>query len=257
LTLPAVPPLVGLGVVVVDAWLGYGRFMILANRMARAAVRLFPPRDIPFFHGLAIAVMPSWCAIQVAVYLLLAWTLDLPLRTLFGERFDWTLIPRGILLGVAEASFSMVLATVALRVLAPLRQAQRGGDAALEYQTLGQSGWMRSYLYVFARLPLPLALLVVMLPLLGEELIFRATAIPLLLPLGVVPAVALSTLMFAAVQVLWLPSWYQAIGPVCGALVMGVCNGLLFAHEGNLLPLLIAHVVFLGMLIDPARFRDA
>jgi hypothetical protein len=198
--------------------------------------------------------MPSWLVIQAAIYLLLAFLLGLPVRSLF--RFEWTLIPRGVLLGVAEASLSMLLATVALRMLAPVREAQNGGDAALEYQTLGQSGWMRTYLYVFARLPLPLALMTVMLPLLGEELIFRATAIPLLLPLGVLPAVVISTILFSAVQVLGMPSWYQAVGPVCGALAMGIGNGLVFAHDGNLLPLLIAHVTFMGMLIDRSRLRD-
>jgi hypothetical protein len=247
-------PVLGLAVVAADAWLGYGRFMLVANRMARRVVDRIPPRDIPFLHGLGIAVMPSWLVLQAGVYLLLAVPLGLPVATLF--RFEPSLVVRGVLLGVGEASCSMLLAQVAFRALAPVRQVQSGGDPALEYQTLGQSGWMRTYLYVFARLPLPLALLVVSCPLLGEELIFRATAIPLLAPLGVVPAVALSTLVFSAVQVKWLPSWYQAIGPVCGAAVMGLANGLVFAGSGNLLPALIAHVTFLGMLIDPSRLRD-
>jgi hypothetical protein len=246
--------LLGLAVVVADAWLGYGRFMLVANRMARRVVDRMPPREIPFLHGLGIAVMPSWLVLQAGVYLGLAAVLGLPLAALF--RFEPSLVLRGVLLGVAEASCSMLLAQVVFRVLAPVRQVQRGGDPALEYQTLGQSGWMRTYLYVFACLPLPLALLVVSCPLLGEELIFRATAIPLLSPLGTVPAVLLSTVVFSAVQVKWLPSWYQAIGPVCGAAVMGVGNGLVFAAGGNLLPVLIAHVTFLGMLIDPSRLRD-
>lgn len=255
MSVPFGNPLLALGVVVADAYLGYRPLMHWANRLARWSVRIVRPRRTPFLQSCGVAVMPAWCAIQIGVYLVIAGVAGLPVLTLFGTRFDWTLIPRGVLLGVAEASCSMVLATAVFRLLAPLRQAQRGGDAAFEYQTLGQSGWMRSYLYVLSRLPLPLALGVVMLPLLGEELIFRATAIPLLLPWGVGPAVILSTLLFTAVQVLALPSWYQAAGPVSGALVMGAAHGLLFAEYDNLLPLLIAHVTFLGMLIDPGRFR--
>lgn len=250
----AIHPLLGLALVVLSARLGYGHFMVLANQIARAVLGRIPPRNIPFLHGVGITVMPAWLAIQAAVYLLLATVLGLPVVTLF--RFEWTLILRGFFLGVAQASFSMLLATVAFRALAPLRDKQKEGNAALEYQTMSQSGWMRTYRNVFASLPLPLALVVVSMPLLGEELIFRATAIPLLFPWGIVPAVALSTLVFAAVQVLGLPSWYQAIGPVCGALVMGASNGLLFALTGNLLPLLIAHLTFLWVLMDPSRVRD-
>jgi membrane protease YdiL (CAAX protease family) len=155
------------------------------------------------------------------------------------------LIPRGILLGIAEGAFTMLIATAAFRLLAPLRQAQHGGNAALEYQTMGQGGWMRSYRDAFARLPPLLAYITVALPLMGEELIFRAVGIPVLLGLGLVPAIAISTFLFMAVQRLRLPSWYQAVGPVCGALVMGVGHGLIYARDGNLLLILIAHVTFL------------
>ena len=252
---PLLHPLLAIGLTAANAWLGYGKFMHLANRIARAAVEVIQPRNTPFLPSVAIAVMPAWCAIEVAVYLLLALAANLPVRTLFGTRFDWTLIPRGVGLGVAEASLSMMIATVAFRLLAPLRDAQRGGDAALDYQTLGQGGWMRTYLSVFRSLPFPAAICIIALPLLSEELIFRATAIPLLLPLGIPPAVAISTVLFMAVQVPRLPSWYHAAGPVSGALVMGACNGLVFATQRNLLLPLIAHVTFLVVIMGRTPLR--
>jgi hypothetical protein len=249
-------PFLGLAIIVAFAWLGYGEFMRVANRFARVAVEALEPQETPFINAIRIAVMPFWGGLLLIAYLLIALVVNLPVQSLFGKQFDWTVIPRGILLGMAEGSFTMLIATVAFRVLAPLRQRQRGGDAALEYQTIGQGGWMRSYRDAFERLPSPLAYAVVTLPLLGEELIFRAVGIPVLLPLGIAPAVAVSTILFMAVQLLRLPSWYQAVGPVCGALVMGVCHGFLFAVQGNLLLPLIAHVTFLVFFMGRKSLRQ-
>jgi hypothetical protein len=235
--------------------MAYRPLLRLAGTCARAVVRRVQPEEVPFTDAVRITILPFWGAILFTAYLLVAWATGLPAGSIFGSRFEWTAFPRGFVLGAAEVSLSMLIATVIFRVLAPLRRAQRGGNPFLEYQTLGESGWMRSYRNAFERLPSPVAYLVVAIPLFGEEVIFRATAIPLLLPLGLVPAVVISTVFFSAVQAYGLPSWYQALGPISGAVVMGVGHGLLFAKEGNLLPLLVAHVTFLVFLMGakPAR----
>lgn len=246
---PNLNPFLAVMLVGTFAWLGYGEFMRLANYFARTAVEAIEPQEIPFIQAIRIAVMPFWGGILILTYLLLALAVGLPVARLFGSRLDARAIPIGFFLGIAEASFAMLIATAAFRALAPVRQAQKGGDANLEYQMLGQGGWMRTYRDAFDRLPGPLAYLVVAMPLFGEELIFRGAGIPLLLPLGIAPAVAISTALFMAVQLYRLPSWYQAVGPLCGALAMGICHGILYARQGNLLPLLIAHVTFLAMIM--------
>jgi membrane protease YdiL (CAAX protease family) len=103
---------------------------------------------------------------------------------------------------------------------------------------------MRTYQYPLEWLPWPLAFFVVGLPMAGEELVFRAAGISLLLPMGVGTAVTISTILFMVGQTAHLPSWYQAIGPICGAFVLGIVHGLLFAYNQNLFQLQVAHLVF-------------
>lgn len=253
---PSLNPVLAIALVGAFAWLGYGEFMRLANLLALRTVEAIEPQEIPFINAIRIAIMPFWGGTLLISYLLLALVMGLPIAELFGSHLEWRTVAVGFFLGVAEASFSMLLATAIFRALAPVRQAQRGGDANLEYQMLGQGGWMRSYRDAFDLLPIWLAYPVVAMPLLGEELIFRGAGIPLLMPLGTAPAVAISTLLFMIVQIYRLPSWYQSVGPLCGALVMGVCHGILYSQQGNLLPLLIAHVTFLAIIMGRKNVRQ-
>src|SRR5262249_47258130 len=152
--------------------------MMLANRLARAVVLAVGPRDTSFTDAMRIAVMPSWFGIIACVYAAIAGIAGLPVVRLFGDGLTPAHVARGVALGVGEASVSMMLATAAYRLFAPLRHRQRGGDPALEYRTLGQGGWMRTYRHVLTHLPWLGGVALAGLPLLGEEIIFRATAIP-------------------------------------------------------------------------------
>jgi hypothetical protein len=243
-----------IAILAVFAWSTYGRLLVIANRISRPIVTLIQPTSIPFRDACGIAVLPAWFLVIATVYVALALVWGLPLATLFSHSnlFD---VPKGILLGVGEASVTIMLAGVMSMVLAPLRR-RRGGDPDLEHEILGQSGWMRTYQYPLVRMPLPIALVVVELPLVGEELVFRAAGITMLLPMGLWPAVAISTALFMVVQRPNLLSWYQAVGPMCGAFVLGIVHALLFAREPNLLPLLIAHLTFFCLIaITPKPTR--
>lgn len=235
-------PAVSIGVVIAFAWMNYGFFNTVANRMARTVVVAIEPRDMPFVDAVGIALAPSWFAVTTLVYLALAALFQLPVISLFAVTPADVLL--GVALGIGEASVTMTLAAVFNRLLAPVRRWQRGGNPLLEHQILGQSGWMRTYQYPFRWLPRPVAFGLIMLPLLGEELLFRGFAIPLLSPLGMNVAVVISTALFMIVQIRHLPSWYQAVSPILGAFVMGATHGVFFALNQNLVPLLIAHLAF-------------
>jgi len=242
-----------LSVFAVFGVLTYGRLLVIANRLARAAVQRVQPRTVPFRDAVGIAVLPAWFVVIGVVYVPVAVIYGLPIARLYTDHFHVRDIVYGVFLGIAEAAVIMTLSVNLAALLAPLRKLQRGGNPILEHRLLAQSGWMRTYQYPLMWLPRPLAICVVALPMCGEELVFRATGIPLLSPLGVWPAVALSTLLFMAVQTAHLPSWYQAVGPMSGALVLGVVQGTLFARDGNLLPLQIAHVTFFLMIATGVR----
>ena len=103
---------------------------------------------------------------------------------------------------------------------------------------------MRLFNTTVKLLPLPAAIGVVVLYVGVEELIVRGIVLNVLLPLGQVAAVVLSTAVFAGYQVFNLPSWRVALFPVLGALVIGPVHGVLYVRIPDVWPLVVAHVTY-------------
>ena len=78
---------------------------------------------------------------------------------------------------------------------------------------------------------------------LGEELVFRG----LLFHWNGIPSVVsilISTSLFATIQTIGTGERAAAVFPVCGAVVVGVSNGIAFASGSGILACVIAHYTF-------------
>jgi len=201
--------------------------------------RRYPSRDISAVINLPLAGLS-----QAAFFLVLLTLTGIQSVAFVGRGFQSVLLLYGVLLGIADMALSTFLCNVGIHVANEI--APRGSPADLsEWLVIARGGWMRYYLRTIDLAPLPVALLSILLYVAIEEIVFRGLLINYFAPLGAVAAVILSTLLFAAVQVFHMPGWRSAMFPVIGALVVGVLHGALFIAVPNVIPLIIAHLVFL------------
>jgi Type II CAAX prenyl endopeptidase Rce1-like len=205
----------------------------------------FPLRDV---EG---AVAVAFYGVNTTLlFLLFSPLTDLDRVALWTRGLRPSYLLAGLALGVGQASFTLMVTSYVLRPAFALRYHQVGDAALSEHQLLGRTGWIRAYHHAAEVLrPRPLAYGVIGLALTGEELLFRGLLIPLLAPLGPLVAVLGSTALFIVIQIPDLPSWYQSVPPVCGAVVVGLVHGSLFLMVPTLPPLVVSHLVFFLILL--------
>lgn len=218
---------------------------VIAYAGERLGSSSFPLRDV---EG-AVAVAFYGVNTTVLFFLFAPFT-DLDLVALFTRGLTPSFLLAGLGLGVGQACFTLMVTSYVLRPAFLLRYLQIGEAALAEHQLLGRTGWIRAYHGAAQVLrPKPLAYAVIGLALTGEELLFRGLLIPLLADLGPVAAVLLATALFIVIQIPDLPSWFQSVPPVCGAVVVGLVHGTLFWIEPTLTPLVLSHFVFFLILL--------
>ncbi|GAA2786896.1 CPBP family glutamic-type intramembrane protease [Crossiella cryophila] len=170
-----------------------------------------------------------------------------------------TLIVLGALLGIGEMALASFLCRLLIeaslrwnrrRALSGSRpsgatDSPRSGPATVKsWLAVGRGGWLRHHFATLQVLPLPAAVCVVSLQVGCEEVVFRGILLNTFRPAGPVVAILASTVLFVGMQVFFMSSWRAAMFPVVGALVMGVVHGLLAWQVPELLPLVVAHLVF-------------
>jgi membrane protease YdiL (CAAX protease family) len=166
-----------------------------------------------------------------------------PLARAVGPLPPPELVLAGVLLGVAEMGLGAFLCSAAVHAL--IRLAPGRVPPTMEgWLAAARGGWMREYLRAMQIATPPAAVAMTAAYIAVEELVFRGALIPFLLPLGAGVAVAVSTLLFGAVQCIHTPSWTAALFPLVGALVMGTVHGILFLSVPSIVPLIVAHLVF-------------
>ena len=219
------------------------------GRMSRPLVyvtalrRRYPTRDVSAAINLPLAGLA-----QLAFCLALAAVIGISLSESFVTEFQPMLLVYGVMLGIGDMALSTFLCNVGINVADEV--APRGGPAGMsDWLTVARGGWMRYYSRTVDLVPLPLAVLSIGLYVAVEELVFRVVVLDYLEPLGAVVAVIASAALFATVQAFHMPSWRSAMFPVIGAVVVGILHGALFIAVPNVVPLIIAHIVFLIIAI--------
>jgi hypothetical protein len=144
-----------------------------------------------------------------------------------------------MMLGLAELGAASTLGRAATMI------ATRSDAMASRLLTEGQGGWMRQFQAVARVGRGGGALPVVVLYVTGEEIVFRVVTLQVLSGLGEVWAVVASTTLFVGVQIFGMPSARAAVFPMVGSAVVGMTHAWLFLQVPALLPLVLAHSVFL------------
>ncbi len=177
---------------------------------------------------------------QFLFFILLVFISNLFWSDLIPKNWNATMIPLGLLLGIAEMSLIMFVSDLMMR-LTRILFPEKTPSTNEEWYIISQGGWMRSFRNAIKILPLPASLALIFLYVSIEETIFRALIIGSLKNQGIW-AIIVSLVLFVWVQAFNTPSWSNSIFPMTGAAIMGVVHGILYFFVPDIFPLVIAHV---------------
>jgi hypothetical protein len=162
---------------------------------------------------------------------------------LIPHNFEPVLVVYGMLLGIAESAVGSFLAYLGIQIAVKIDPKSVPCDESA-WLTISRGGWIRFFIKTSEAAPIWLALLLATLYVSVEEIVFRGVLIDFLKQGGVMVALGGSVALFVVVQVFNMPSRYSAMFPVLGAVVIGIVHGSMYLAVPNLLPLIIAHMIF-------------
>jgi hypothetical protein len=215
---------------------------LLAVRLAQSPDRSFLDIEQSTRFVLAAVVQGVFCIVLLLV-----------VGVHFGQLGFRTVTPPllllGAVLGLGEMGLSSLVcygAMQGVRSVAPASVPSRLED----WLALIRAGWMREIVSAFHTIPLGVSVGAITLYITGEEIIFRSILISVALPLGALAAITSSTLLFAFVQIVHMPSWRSGLFPVVGALFTGSIHGILFVMVPEIWPLVVAHLILFASAVS-------
>ncbi len=154
---------------------------------------------------------------------------------------SYFLIPLGFLLGIGMMGFSSLLCRAVIEIL---RHFPGFPSEVKDWLVMARSGWLRHHLHTIDVLFVPLAVIVTLGQVCGEEIVFRGVMMNYFLSYGPWIAVFISTLLFSFMQIFHMPSLLSAIFSVTGATIIGVISSIMYLNVPSLIPLIIVHLTF-------------
>ncbi|MHB1949119.1 MAG: CPBP family intramembrane glutamic endopeptidase [Gammaproteobacteria bacterium] len=161
---------------------------------------------------------------------------------------SWLLIPLGALLGVGMMGLSSLLCRSVIEILRQLRMPNHPYEVK-DWLIMVRSGWLRHHLQTLEIMPIPLALIITLGQVCGEEMVFRGALLHYFLPHGPWVAILISTILFMCMQIFHMPSLLSSLFSMIGAMVIGVVDGIVYLHVSNLIPLIVAHITFFAVAV--------
>lgn len=158
------------------------------------------------------------------------------------------LLFEGVLLGIGIMGTSALIGRLSIEFLRYIYK-NKYSYGIKDWLAMARSGWIRHYFHTLEVLPLPLALLVTLGQVCGEEIVFRGVLINYFLPYGKYIALFISTTLFMYMQTFHMPNRLSGVFPMIGALVVGLASGTLYIYTHTLLPLIIAHFTFFAVAV--------
>jgi hypothetical protein len=152
-----------------------------------------------------------------------------------------------VALGLLELGTAVALCTAVIEVGVALER-RRGAAATASagiWLAVGRGGWMAQFTTASRVMRPPWWVALVTAYVLGEEVVFRGVVISALRPAGAVTAIGVSTTLFLAAQVTGTTDLRGAIPALSGSMVIGLVHGTVFYASGDLITVVLAHVVFL------------
>lgn len=242
ITLIQISIIVAIIVIYYSLLLNYVRGSLVASLTEKISSRLsFGQRhslgDIEGLTTLVVSVV-----MQIMLFFALALCVDFDLSQFFTEPFQPVLLLFGAVLGIGEMALASLLGLIAMRVAMVIAPASP--TRLHHWYVLVNSGWMRLFNKAIELLPRPASFVLVGLYVAVEEMIYRGIVLTVLLPLGEVWAVLISTAIFAGYQLFNMPTLRAAMFPVVGAVMMGLVHGWLYVTIPDIWPLVVAHIVY-------------
>jgi hypothetical protein len=166
------------------------------------------------------------------------------------DNFHYSVILDGVLLGIGEMAVAGLLAKVVMQLVF-LYDKRNSANNEITWINEGKGGWVLEYRKLIKLTPVFVSVPIILLYVGTEELIFRYIVIEYSLVYGAIFAILFSAIWFTIVQTYWMPSHRAALFPAIGAALMGIVHGIIFVNDPNIVPLIIAHLVFFLFSVLP------
>jgi hypothetical protein len=178
---------------------------------------------------------------QLLLAVALVLTLGVDLGSILHFRLDLILL--GSLLGIGEFALAGFLCTIVLAVAVGAHPASRG-QTGRDLLARARGGWMGYFVMTARAAPAWLAALTIVLYVAVEEIVFRGILVGVWAhyPAGI--AIGVSSGIFVVAQVISMPGVRAALFPMIGAAVVGPVHAALFLEVGDIVPLIVAHLIF-------------
>lgn len=237
-----------LSIVVIILFYQYIKLFII-NASTKMARLLQITRYYSFEKAKGVVELPIIVVAHIVFALSLVFLLDFSFTSIgLVKPSTWLLIPLGAMLGIGMMGVSSLLCRAVIEILRQLRFSNAPYEVK-DWLIMVRSGWLRHHLQTLEILPIPLALLVTLGQVCGEEIVFRGAMFHYFLPHGPCVAIFISTLLFMIMQIFHMPSLLSSIFSIIGALVIGLVDGIVYLHVSNLIPLIVAHITFFAVAV--------
>ncbi|HEV9038749.1 MAG TPA: CPBP family intramembrane glutamic endopeptidase [Puia sp.] len=221
----------------------------------RHSLKLPIAKKHPAGHVFALANIAVAGFFQSLVFAGLCCYFATPWKSILVDNFRPIQLAYGIFLGLADIVACNMGGLLFMRAWQSIRS--RGAKNALAgSQKQVMSGWVNSFKLSFENFPLAVAGPIAFFYILFEELIFRGVVLFAYAGISGIPvflAILLSTLLFTLAQRPGIPRARDANYPMRSAFIMGLIHNWLMLKVFSIVPLIIAHFVFLLVATLPVK----
>lgn len=234
-------------------------YFILARNFGKPVCRQvlkFPiARKHPANHLFSLVNIAVPGFFQSLVFAGLCLYFSIPWKWILLDNFRPIQLVYGVFLGFADIVACNLAGLLLVRALRSFRSAGIKADLH-EVQKPATSGWVNSFKLSFENFSLALAGPIAFYYILFEELTFRGVVLFAYDRISGIPAILaifLSTLLFTLAQRPGIPTLRDAIYPMCSAFTMGMIHCWLMLNTFSIIPLIVAHFVFLLVATIPVK----
>ncbi len=206
-------------------------------------------------HLFAIVNIAVAGVFQALVFATLLFFFPVPWNTILTGHFKPIQIIYGLFLGIGDFVGCNVVGSLFMRALRTFGSGKLKDEIG-KMTNQGVSGWVNFFKLSFENFPIAVAFPVTFFYIIFEELIFRGTVLFTFFQLPGMPfwlAILIAALLFMLAQRPGIPSTLNAVYPMCSALTIGLIHNWLLLKVYSIIPLIIAHMVFLLFATIPVK----
>jgi hypothetical protein len=241
--------------------LGCVYYLFLAKRFDNFFFKLVIGSGIankhPANHLFALVNIAVAGFFQSLIFAGMLFLFQIPWKNILIDHFKPIHLIYGLFLGFGDFVVCNMAGSLLMRTLKAFGS-KKLKDEIGRMSNQGVSGWVNFFKLAFENFSFAIAFPVAFFYICFEELIFRGTILFTFFQIPGIPfwlAILVPALLFTLAQRPGIPSTLNAVYPMCSAFTIGMIHNWLLLKVYSIIPLIIAHMVFLLIATIPAKSK--